>query len=160
MAEKTGRDLSVGEMADRAGVAVSTLHFYEAEGLIKSWRTGANHRRYNRAELRRVAIAKTAQKVGVPLADVKAMLDQIPRDKAVSAADWRQAGEQWSDLLLDQIINLRRLRSQLHGCIGCGCLSVEQCALFNEDDQLAKNGAGPRRWVGEEDELAPMRRPG
>ena len=160
MGEKSGNDLSVGEMADRAGVAISTLHFYEAEGLIQSWRTGANHRRYNRHELRRVAIARMAQNVGVPLSEVKTMLDQIPRDKAVSAEDWKQAGQAWADLLLQQIVNLRRLRNQLHGCIGCGCLSVEQCALVNEGDALGANGGGARRWIGDEDELAPMRRPG
>ena len=84
-------DLSVGEMASRAGVPVSTLHYYEAEGLIESWRTPANHRRYDRRELRRIAIARIAQAVGVPLSEVRAVLDRIPRGKAVSAADWEAA---------------------------------------------------------------------
>ncbi len=145
-------DLSVGEMAARAGVAVSTLHFYEAEGLIESWRTPANHRRYDRRELRRVAIARIAQSVGIPLAEVKAVLDRIPRGKAVSAEAWAEAAAPWRDLLDDRIRLMTRLRDQMGFCIGCGCLSLESCPLYNADDTLARNGAGPRRWIGGRDE--------
>lgn len=142
-------DLSVGEMARRAGVPVSTLHFYEAEGLIESWRTDANHRRYDRRELRRVAIVRVAQSVGIPLAEVKTVLDRIPRDKAVSAAAWAEAALPWRDLLTARIAVLERLRDQMRHCIGCGCLSVETCPLYNPDDALSLGGAGPRRWIGE-----------
>lgn len=141
-------DLSVGEMAARAGVAVSALHFYEAEGLIQSWRTAANHRRYDRRELRRVAIIKVAQSVGVPLAEVKTVLDLIPRDKAVSAATWAQAAAPWRDQLTEQIALLTRLRDQMGDCIGCGCLSLEKCPLYNPADMAAAEGPGPRRWMG------------
>ena len=145
-------DLSVGEMAARAGVAVSTLHFYETEGLIESWRTPANHRRYDRRELRRVAIARIAQAVGIPLAEVKTVLDCIPRDRAVSAAEWASAAAPWRDLLDERIDLMTRLRDQMGFCIGCGCLSLESCPLYNADDGLGHNGAGPRRWVGSKNE--------
>ncbi|MDD9924025.1 MAG: redox-sensitive transcriptional activator SoxR [Boseongicola sp.] len=147
-------DLSVGEMAERAGVPVSTLLYYEAEGLIESWRTPANHRRYDRRELRRVAITRIAQSVGVPLASVKEVLDDIPRDKAVSAEAWAKAAEPWEGLLNDRIDLLVRLRDQMGFCIGCGCLSLDSCPLYNADDGLGKNGPGARRWVGAKEERA------
>lgn len=145
-------DLSVGEMAARAGVPVSTLHFYEAEGLIESWRTPANHRRYDRRELRRVAIVRIAQAVGVPLAEVRAVLDRIPRDRAVSAAQWAEAAAPWKAALDARIELLSRLRDQMGYCIGCGCLSLETCPLYNPDDRMARGGAGPRRWTGSAEE--------
>ena len=148
------RDLSVGEMARRAGVAVSTLHFYEAEGLISSWRTPANHRRYDRRELRRVAIVKVAQAVGVPLAEIRAMLDTLPRDRAVSSKDWAKAAEPWQAGLDARIALLQRLRDQMGHCIGCGCLSLDACPLYNTDDRLGANGPGPRRWIGAAKERA------
>jgi MerR family redox-sensitive transcriptional activator SoxR len=151
---KPPTDLSVGEMAARAGVPVSTLHFYEAEGLIRSWRTPANHRRYDRRELRRVAIVRVGQAVGVPLAEIRAVLDRIPRDRAVSAAQWAEAAAPWKAALDARIELLSRLRDQMGFCIGCGCLSLETCPLYNPDDRLALRGAGPRRWTGDGDELA------
>ena len=141
-------------MAQRAGVAVSTLHYYEAEGLIQSWRTPANHRRYDRRELRRVAIIKVAQAVGVPLVEVRAVLDTLPRDKAVSAKDWAAAAEPWQAALDERIGLLKRLRDQMGYCIGCGCLSLDSCPLYNAGDRLGANGAGPRRWVGAGQERA------
>jgi len=147
-------DLGVGEMAARAGVPVSTLHFYEAEGLIESWRTPANHRRYDRRELRRVAITRIAQSVGVPLAEIKVVLDGIPRGKAVSAAAWARAAASWQAKLDERIELMTRLRDQMGFCIGCGCLSLDSCPLYNGADQLGKNGPGARRWVGGNDERA------
>lgn len=147
-------DLSVGEMADRSGVAISTLHYYEAEGLIESWRTPANHRRYDRRELRRVAIIRVAQTVGIPLSEVRPVLDAIPRDKAVSAADWKAAAAPWQKMLEDRIALMQRLRDQIGYCIGCGCLSLESCPLYNPKDEMGARGAGPRRWIGAKDELA------
>ena len=141
-------DLSVGQMSKRAGVPVSTLHFYEAEGLIESWRTAANHRRYDRRELRRVAIIKVAQSVGVPLAEIKDVLDRIPRTKAVSADQWARAAAPWRAALTERIEMLARLRDQMGHCIGCGCLSLENCPLYNPDDNLGRNGmTGPARWT-------------
>ena len=141
-------DLSVGEVAKRAGVPVSTIHYYEAEGLIESWRTSANHRRYDRRELRRIAIARIAQSAGISLAEVKAVLDRIPRDKAVGKAEWAKAAEPWKALLDERIEMLTRLRDQMGFCIGCGCLSLTECPLYNADDVLGQNGAGARRWMG------------
>lgn len=150
MAPGKPNDLSVGEMAARAGVPVSTLHYYEAEGLIESWRTPANHRRYDRRELRRVALIRVAQSVGVPLAEVRAMLARVPRGRAVPAAAWEEAGAVWREALDERIAMLERLRDQLGFCIGCGCLSVENCPLYNADDRLGEGGAaGPRRWLGD-----------
>ena len=149
MAGKTvANDLSVGEMAARAGVAVSTLHYYEAEGLIRSWRTPANHRRYDRRELRRVAIVRVAQSVGVPLAQIREVLDALPRDRPVSAKDWAAAAEPWRAMLAERIALMERLRDQMGHCIGCGCLSLENCPLYNSGDRLGANGPGPRRWTG------------
>ena len=142
-------DLSVGEMARRAGVAVSTLHFYEAEGLIRSWRTPANHRRYDRRELRRVAVIRIAQTLGIPLARVRLMLDRVPQGKAVGRKDWIAASGVWREEIDDRIELLLRLREQLDHCIGCGCLSLDTCPLYNPDDVAGSNGPGPRRWTGE-----------
>ncbi len=147
-------DLSVGEIAARAGVPVSTIHYYEAEGLIESWRTPANHRRYDRRELRRVAIARVALTVGVSLKEVKEVLDRIPRDKAVGKADWATAAEPWAGMLDEKIELLTRMRDQMSYCIGCGCLSLEDCPLYNAEDKLGENGAGPRRWTGKKEERA------
>lgn len=141
-------DLSVGQMAERAGVPVSTLHFYEAEGLIQSWRNAANHRRYDRRELRRVAIVRVAQSVGIPLSEIREVLDRLPRDKAVSADDWAKAAAPWAELLDERIALLTRLRDQMGFCIGCGCLSLESCPLYNDKDRLGRNGPGARRWLG------------
>ncbi len=147
MISKKSSDLSVGDMAARAGVPVSTLHFYEAEGLIESWRTPANHRRYDRRELRRIAIIRVAQSVGIALSEVREVLNHLPRDRAVSAQDWAAASEPWKDLLEDQIQTLTRLRDQMGFCIGCGCLSLENCPLYNAEDKLGTEGPGPRRWM-------------
>lgn len=148
MSSKLAKDLSVGDMAARAGVAVSTLHYYEAEGLIASWRTPANHRRFDRTELRRVAIIRAAQSVGVPLSEIRRVLDALPA-RRIKAEDWRQAGTLWAQRLDAQIEALQNLRTQMGACIGCGCLSLSQCPLYNPEDRIGANGAGPRRWVGD-----------
>ena len=155
MSSRIAKDLSVGEMAARAGVAVSTLHFYEAEGLITSWRTSANHRRFDRAELRRVAVIRTAQSVGVPLAEIRRVLDDLPA-RRVKADDWRKAASRWTAQLDQQIETLQNLRDQMGSCIGCGCLSMEHCPLYNPGDRMAAYGAGPRRWVGGQGDVSQM----
>ena len=147
-------DLSVGAMAKRAGVAVSTLHFYESEGLISSWRTEANHRRYDRRELRRVAIIRIAQGLGIPLAEIRTMLDGLPKGGVISARDWADASKTWADALDDRIELMLRLRDTLGHCIGCGCLSLENCPLYNPGDEMAQNGPGARRWTGDAKERA------
>ena len=147
MAKRIPSDLSVGEVAARAGVPVSTLHFYEAEGLITSWRTPANHRRFDRSELRRIAIIKVAQSVGVPLSEIAQALETLPKGGKISAEEWGQVSAKWQDRLTARIALLERLRDQLGHCIGCGCLSLKSCPLYNAGDALGAQGAGPQRWV-------------
>lgn len=138
------RDLSVGEVAQRSGVAVSALHFYEAKGLIMSWRNQANQRRYPREVLRRVSIIKVAQRLGLPLASIKSALDTLPRGRTPTDQDWRKLSARWRDEVGDRIVKLTKLRDQLTDCIGCGCLSMKQCPLRNPSDELAGEGSGPR----------------
>jgi|TARA_R100000049_G_C1939204_1_gene83192 MerR family transcriptional regulator, redox-sensitive transcriptional activator SoxR len=140
-------DLTVGQMSARSGVAVSALHYYEAEGLIRSSRTAAGHRRFDRRELRRVAVIRVAQSLGLSLADIRAMLDRVPQGKPVRREDWQAASAVGRDALDNRIERLLRLRDQLDHCIGCGCLSLEACPLNNANDRLASDGSGPRRWM-------------
>ncbi|AYV48761.1 redox-sensitive transcriptional activator SoxR [Caulobacter flavus] len=140
----TFQTLSVGELAKRAGVAVSALHFYEAKGLIRSLRTEGNQRRYPRGMLRRVAIIKVAQRTGMPLNEIKAALAALPDDRAPSQENWRDLSAAWREDLDARIRRLTQLRDQLDDCIGCGCLSLTICPLRNPRDQLAAEGPGPR----------------
>lgn len=129
--------LSAGEVARRCEIAVSAVHFYEAEGLIHGWRNKANHRRYSRHVLRRVALIKIAQQVGVSLKDIKAALAVLPPEQAPTAEQWQVMSRQWRDLLNEKIARLTMLRDQMGECIGCGCLSLTACPLRNPDDCLA-----------------------
>ncbi|MDX3926896.1 MAG: redox-sensitive transcriptional activator SoxR [Shinella sp.] len=137
------RELTVGEVAERSGVAVSTLHFYETKGLIRSWRSEGNQRRYPRSVLRRVAVIKIAQKTGIPLAEIAEALKLLPHDRPLTATDWRHMSESWRKDLDRRIAQLTGLRDQLTGCIGCGCLSMQDCPLRNPDDELSRQGPGP-----------------
>lgn len=136
------RELSVGEVAERSGVAVSTLHFYETKGLIRSERNRGNQRRYKRSVLRRVAVIKVAQRTGIPLSDIKEALEVLPHDRPLTAGDWRRLSETWRRELDERIRRLTALRDHLDGCIGCGCLSMQDCPLRNPQDVLAREGAG------------------
>lgn len=136
------RDLSVGELAKRAGVAVSALHFYETRGLISSSRNAGNQRRYSRDTLRRVAVIKVAQRVGIPLGEIADALGSLPTGHNPSAADWARLSARWREDLNERIEKLLLLRDQLDGCIGCGCLSMEACPLRNPGDKLAEEGPG------------------
>ena len=138
-------ELAVGEVAKRSGVAVSTLHFYEAEGLISSRRTAGNQRRYPRQVLRRIAFIRASQGVGIPLRRIRAALDQLPDRRTPTRRDWERLSEDWRSELDDQIGRLQRLRDNLSGCIGCGCLSLDLCKLVNPDDILGRQGPGPRK---------------
>lgn len=136
--------LSVGEVSRRSGVAVSALHFYEQKGLIHSWRTDGNQRRYHREVLRRIAVIKVAQRLGIPLAEIAGALETLPEGRTVTVDDWQQLSNRWRAELDDRIDKLSRLRDQLTDCIGCGCLSVDACRLRNPSDALAEDGSGPR----------------
>jgi MerR family transcriptional regulator, redox-sensitive transcriptional activator SoxR len=138
------RALTVGEVAERSGVAISTLHFYEAEGLITSWRNSGNQRRYAREVLRRVAVIKVAQRTGIPLAEIREALATLPEKRTPTSADWKKLSARWRERLNRRIECLTRLRDQLDGCIGCGCLSLESCPLRNPCDCLGAEGPGPR----------------
>ncbi len=138
------RQLTVGEVAARSGVAVSTLHFYENKGLIQSERNRGNQRRYSREVLRRVAIIKVAQRTGIPLASIAEALSTLPQGRAPTAADWRRLSAGWKEDLDERINKLIGLRDQLNTCIGCGCLSMQDCPLRNPWDELSEQGPGPR----------------
>lgn len=140
-------DLSVGEVAERAGVAVSALHFYERKGLIRSHRTGGNQRRYDRDVLRRLAIIRMGQELGVPLAEIGDQLEALPDGRPAGKADWARLSGRWRDRLDRRITLMTRLRDELTGCIGCGCLSLKTCPLYNRDDSLSSEGSGPRRML-------------
>jgi len=144
-----GRELSVGEVARRAGVAVSTLHFYESKGLISSYRDSANHRRYHRDILRKISVIRIAQQAGIQLREIKEALSTIPNDKTVSPKDWERLSTNWRQQLNDRINQLTDLRDNLDTCIGCGCLSMKHCKLANPDDILGKDSPGPHIYHGE-----------
>ena len=140
-----GQELTPSEMSTRSGVAVSALHFYEREGLITSRRTAGNQRRYARETLRRVAFIRMSQRLGIPLARIRAALAMLPTDRVPTSKDWAKLSASWRDDLDERILHLQRLRDNLAGCIGCGCLSLKTCALANPADVLAGHGPGPVR---------------
>ncbi len=141
--------LAIGAVAERTGLAHSALRFYEREGLISSVRTAGSQRRYDRDVLRRLAFIKVAQTVGVGLPEIRAALAGLPRERTPTKADWDRIARAWRPRLDEQIDALVRLRDQLTDCIGCGCLSLRACALYNPDDRAARLGAGPRYLLGD-----------
>ncbi|RRQ28044.1 redox-sensitive transcriptional activator SoxR [Rhodococcus sp. Eu-32] len=145
MPEWNVRELTPGQLSDRSGVAVSALHFYEKQGLISSRRTSGNQRRYPRETLRRVAFIRISQKVGIPLAEIRDALAELPEERTPTKRDWARLSGRWHDDLEHRIAQLIRLRDDLTGCIGCGCLSLTSCTLANPQDQLAQSGPGARR---------------
>jgi MerR family redox-sensitive transcriptional activator SoxR len=141
---KVSKELSVGEVAARSGVAVSAIHFYESKGLIRGRRNTGNQRRYTREILRRVAVIKVAQRIGMPLGVIGEALSTLPDGRTPTAADWRRLSALWKRGLDERIERLTRLRDSLTGCIGCGCLSLKVCPLRNPEDRLSEQGCGPR----------------
>ncbi len=137
-------EMSVGEVARRSGLAVSTIHFYEAKGLIRSARSSGNQRRYPREVLRRVAIIKVAQRTGIPLKTIGDAFKALPSERTPTVEDWSRLSSVWKAELERRIDRLTRLRDHLTDCIGCGCLSVKSCPLHNPWDRLGEQGAGPR----------------
>jgi MerR family transcriptional regulator, redox-sensitive transcriptional activator SoxR len=140
-------ELTVGELARRSGVAVSALHFYEAKELIRSRRTAGNQRRYTRDTLRRVAFIRVSQRVGIPLSAIRDALAELPQERTPTRQDWARLSATWRAELDERIEQLQRLRDDLTGCIGCGCLSLQSCRLSNPDDVLGRDGPGPRRLL-------------
>ena len=140
-------ELSVGELAARSGVAVSALHFFERQGLISSRRTAGNQRRYRRDALRRVAFIRIAQRVGIPLKEVQAILALLPDNRTPTREDWARVSQCWQEELDRRMRHLQQLRDDFTGCVGCGCMSIDRCPLINPDDELGRAGPGPRRLL-------------
>jgi MerR family redox-sensitive transcriptional activator SoxR len=149
--------LTIGELAERSGVPTSALRFYEAQGLIRSWRTAGNQRRYARSELRRVAFIRIAARVGLRLDEIAEAMAGLPAGRTPTKQDWARLSAAWRARLDEQIGLLEGLRDRLTGCIGCGCLSLQRCRIANRDDELAANGPGPHYLLGT---ASPLRRPG
>lgn len=145
MSELNALELSVGEVAARSGVTVATLHFYESKGLIRSRRSSGNQRRYTRDVLRRVAIIKVAQRLGIALDSIKEAFGALPEERTPTAADWNRMSSRWRADLDERIASLVQLRDSVSDCIGCGCLSLERCKLLNPSDELAVQGPGAVR---------------
>lgn len=137
--------LGVGEVARRSGIAVSTLHFYETQGLVSSERSEGNHRRYRRDALRRIAFVRAAQAVGISLTEIAESLRQLPGQRTPTKADWARLSSHWRESLDRRMADLKALRDDLQGCIGCGCLSLRACRLYNPQDRLGERGPGPQR---------------
>jgi MerR family redox-sensitive transcriptional activator SoxR len=140
-------ELSVGELAARSGVAVSALHFFERQGLITSRRTAGNQRRYRRDALRRVAFIRIAQRVGIPLKEVGAILALLPDNRPPTREDGARVSQCWQQELDRRMRHLEQLRNDFTGCVGCGCMSIDRCPLINPNDELGREGPGPRRLI-------------
>ena len=141
--------LTIGEVTRRSGVAASALRFYEERGLIASERAGSGHRRYPRAVLRRIAFIVFAQKVGLTLEEIGAELGKLPGGRTPTRRDWSRLSAGWTERIDDRIAELERLRVGLTECIGCGCLSLDRCRLYNPGDEAGRAGAGPRFLLGD-----------
>ena len=146
--------LTIGEVASRSGVATSALRFYETKELIESERTEGNQRRYPRATLRRVALIRAGQEIGISLAELGEALSTLPHDKTPSKSDWQKLSRSWRKRLDAQIEEMMALRDELTDCIGCGCLSLKSCAIFNPGDAASTLGTGPRYLMGDHSEDA------
>ena len=133
---------TVGRVAKRCGVKVSTLHFYEQKGLIRSWRNAGNQRRYKADVLRRISVIKAAQKMGISLGEIKQALATLPDNRTPNARDWEKLSRRWRDDLDQRIAYMERLRDMLTGCIGCGCLSMKNCPIYNANDHLGEQADG------------------
>jgi MerR family redox-sensitive transcriptional activator SoxR len=140
--------LTIGEVAGRTGVAASALRFYESRGLVESTRTSGAQRRYSREVIRRVSFIRAAQRVGLTLDEIADALDGLPAGRTPTRADWERLAHRWRPRLDERIAALETLRDQLASCIGCGCLSLDSCALYNPDDGAVRLGSGPRYLLG------------
>ena len=141
--------LTIGEMASRSGVRTSALRYYEERGLITSERTSGRQRRYARESLRRVAVIRAAQILGLTLEEIRRALNELPQARTPNRHDWERLSQTWRSSLDSRIAELEALRDRLSGCIGCGCLSLENCGIFNSGDRAASVGAGAQYLLGE-----------
>lgn len=141
---RTDERLSIGDLVQRSGLAASALRYYEDEGLISAERNQGGHRRYSRSTLRRIAFIRAAQKVGLTLGETREILNVLPGERTPNKSDWTRVSMEWRDRLNYRIAALEQLRDKLTGCIGCGCLSLKECALSNPEDSAALKGSGAR----------------
>ena len=146
--------LTIGDVVERSGVSASTLRFYESKRLISSSRTLGNQRRYHRSQLRRIAVIRVAQTLGLTLDEISDALGQLPKGRTPTMRDWEQLSTRWRKQLDERIKQLEAMREKLTGCIGCGCLSLKRCTLYNAGDMASSMGSGPRYLMG--DEPAPV----
>ncbi|MCF2572686.1 redox-sensitive transcriptional activator SoxR [Brevibacterium sp. UCMA 11754] len=136
--------LSVGDVAERTGVAVSALHFYERQGLISATRTAGGQRRFARHVIRRVTVIQVAKRMGIPLVEVSEVFSDLPKDRMPGKSDWRRISERWRGRLEARRKEIQRMEEELVECIGCGCVSLRSCRVLNPDDELGSDGSGPR----------------
>ena len=148
--DRRNEQLSIGIVADRTGLATSAIRFYEEQGLVRAERNSAGHRRFRRSAIRRLSFILIAQKLGYRLDEIKAQLDWLPMDAAPTDAQWEELARRFRTELDDRIAGLQVLRDKLDGCIGCGCLSLDRCQLYNAEDRVAINGTGPRFLLGDD----------
>lgn len=141
--------LAIGEVAGRTGLAVSAIRFYEEQGLVRPVRDGGGRRRFERADIRRLSFILIAQRLGFTLAEIRDELDRLPAQRPPTKADWSRISRHFKGKLEERIATLERMRERLDGCIGCGCLSLRACAIYNPGDEAATRGAGPRYLVGD-----------
>jgi len=141
--------LTIGDLARRTGLSVSAIRFYESRGLVGAVRTSGNQRRFLRSDIRRLSFALIAQRLGLTLSEIQAELATLPQGRAPTQADWEGISRRVRAALDERIAMLERTRDRLDGCIGCGCLSLEKCALYNPADRAARAGAGPRFLLGD-----------
>ena len=136
--------LSIGELARRTGLSVSAIRYYEEKGLVEPWRTGGNQRRFLRSDIRRLSFILIAQRLGLSLGEIQEAMKRLPQGRTPTAADWSRISGTIRMRIDAQIAQLEKVRDDLDGCIGCGCLSLKKCALYNAGDKWGESGAGPR----------------
>ena len=144
-----GAGLTIGDLARRTGLAGSAIRFYETHGIVKPLRNSGGHRRYDRADIRRLSFTMISQRLGFPLAEIAGHLADLPAERAPSRDDWTRISKGFGAAIDARIAALAELRARLDGCIGCGCLSLDRCALFNPEDRAAEAGSGPRYLMGD-----------
>lgn len=142
----TSKDLiSIGEMARRTGLSVSAIRFYEEKQLVEPIRTSGNQRRFLRSDIRRLSFILIAQQLGLALGEIEEQLEKLPMGRTPNARDWQKISRSIRGAIDGKIAQLERTRDRLDGCIGCGCLSLTHCQLYNKDDVLSEEGSGPRK---------------
>ncbi len=148
------KELSIGDLAARTGLSVSAIRFYETKGLVTPWRNPGGQRRYQRADIRRLSFVLIAQQIGLTIEEIARTLGALPDERTPTQKDWTRISKQMRSTLDQRIAMMQRLRDRLDGCIGCGCLSLKKCALYNPDDEARRLGTGPRYVLGDRQDIS------